>query len=440
MMFLDYIRGNRKGENARKVEYDAMSDPFLADAIDGFDTVVGNHDEQIAALQKRVSDLTVTHKRKSGAWKIAAAAILVIALVGGYFVHMNHESSMMSAHQADNGTFIYLYAPDEYVEKKRQELTEMQEHNMQMGETINPIVEISNLHDVIKPHEIFIVYLPNHTNLKDSELNELRDNLSESYYADNRNTRTESEADRRNVQAEARARADAYNRQMAEATGVITAEPVMPAASIVYEKKDNVLKGRVVDEYNEPMIGAYIAEKGTSNGTVTDIDGNFTLKTSNDNPKLVASMIGYETIEISKLKDSQLITMKEDSRTLSETVVTGMGAARKQSMTGSKSTSPSIGFGGLSSSVPSKSEPVGGMKNYKKYIEDNKRRPTSGECAQKKGTVKLQFFISEEDGSPKHIKVVKGVCKELDDEAIRLVREGAKWSYSPAKIKLDVKF
>lgn len=95
------------------------------------------------------------------------------------------------------------------------------------------------------------------------------------------------------------------------------------------------VKGTVVDGTGEPVIGANIMVKGTTNGTITDIDGNFTL--NNAKGTLVISFIGYKTQEIAvKGNETNLkIVLKDDSELLDEVVVVGYGTQKKATMTGS---------------------------------------------------------------------------------------------------------
>ena len=91
------------------------------------------------------------------------------------------------------------------------------------------------------------------------------------------------------------------------------------------------------DETGEPLIGATIMEKGTTNGTATDIDGNFTLSVE---PKatLVVSYVGYDPLEVPVDGKTELkITMKENATMLAETVVIGYGTVKKTDATGSVS-------------------------------------------------------------------------------------------------------
>lgn len=90
------------------------------------------------------------------------------------------------------------------------------------------------------------------------------------------------------------------------------------------------VSGRVVDINGEPVIGASIQEKETSNGVITDIDGNFSFNVASRTAKIVISFIGYKTVELSaidpKLKN---VVMMEDSETLDEVVVIGYGTQKK---------------------------------------------------------------------------------------------------------------
>lgn len=95
------------------------------------------------------------------------------------------------------------------------------------------------------------------------------------------------------------------------------------------------VSGTVTDSQNEPIIGANIIEKGTSNGTVTDYDGKFTLDVS-DNAFLRISYIGYLEQEIAtEGKSVFYITLQEDFKALDEVIVVGYGVQKKATLTGS---------------------------------------------------------------------------------------------------------
>lgn len=90
--------------------------------------------------------------------------------------------------------------------------------------------------------------------------------------------------------------------------------------------------GVVVDNFGDAVIGATVMQKGTSNGTVTDIDGNFKINVNNGDI-LSVSYIGYVTQEFPAAKDMRIV-LKEDAQSLQEVVVTGYQVQRKVDLTG----------------------------------------------------------------------------------------------------------
>jgi len=95
------------------------------------------------------------------------------------------------------------------------------------------------------------------------------------------------------------------------------------------QQRKNRITGKVIEESGEPIIGANIVEKGTTNGTVTDSDGNFSL-TVDENASLQISYIGYLSQDITIAKRSKIdVTLLEDLKGLEEVVVVGYGSIEK---------------------------------------------------------------------------------------------------------------
>jgi TonB-linked SusC/RagA family outer membrane protein len=106
----------------------------------------------------------------------------------------------------------------------------------------------------------------------------------------------------------------------------------------VQQQQRKQIAGKVTDERGEPVIGANIIEKGTTNGTVTDIDGNFSISLE-EGAALQISYIGYLEQEIPTTgKTSLNIILREDTRALDEVVVVGYGTQKKVNLTGAIST------------------------------------------------------------------------------------------------------
>jgi TonB-linked SusC/RagA family outer membrane protein len=111
---------------------------------------------------------------------------------------------------------------------------------------------------------------------------------------------------------------------------------VMPDKTKV--KQELVVKGKVTDSEGHPLPGVNIVEKGTTNGAVTDMDGNYTISLSSEDAVLTFSFVGYLDEEVSVAGKSNIdITLVEDIQSLDEVVVIGYGTAKKSDLTGSVS-------------------------------------------------------------------------------------------------------
>ena len=105
------------------------------------------------------------------------------------------------------------------------------------------------------------------------------------------------------------------------------------------------LTGTVLDENGEGLFGAAVTEAGTTNGVITDMDGNFAIQVSNAAKTLEITFIGYttETVQIPST-GSIVVRMEPDRQMLQETVVIGYGVQRKSDLTGSVSNVSSEDF------------------------------------------------------------------------------------------------
>lgn len=110
---------------------------------------------------------------------------------------------------------------------------------------------------------------------------------------------------------------------------------VNPNQKVIQEEYS--VNGRVLDESDIGLPGATVFVKGTNNGTITDLDGNFSLKVSDGPQTLVFSFVGFMTQEISVNENSTAITiyLQPDIEALQEVVVVGYGQQKKESITGS---------------------------------------------------------------------------------------------------------
>ncbi|WP_279178995.1 SusC/RagA family TonB-linked outer membrane protein [Parabacteroides johnsonii] len=146
------------------------------------------------------------------------------------------------------------------------------------------------------------------------------------------------------------------------------------------------LTGTIVDEYGEPVIGANIVEKGTTNGTVTDIDGKFSLEVAPD-AVLTISFIGYIPKEITLKGEKELkVVLMEDTQTLDEVVVVGYGTQKKVNLTGAVEQVTSEVFDNRS--VPNVTQALqGSIPNLNIQLTDGK--PTRSASYNVRGTTSI---------------------------------------------------
>lgn len=111
-------------------------------------------------------------------------------------------------------------------------------------------------------------------------------------------------------------------------------QSIMAASAAQVVQQTGVVKGQVLDSTGEPVIGATVKIKGAKGGTVTDLDGNFSLNAAKGTT-LEVSYIGYKTQEVKVSASNLQIKLQEDAQQIADVVVVGYGTMRKKDLTGS---------------------------------------------------------------------------------------------------------
>ena len=209
---------------------------------------------------------------------------------------------------------------------------------------------------------------------------------------------------------------------MAASTGSMNAvsAPAM-ASSNAIEQQTGICKGIVKDATGETVIGASVVVKGTTNGTITGIDGDFTLSGVPKGSTLVVSYVGYLTQEIKFNGQPINVVLKEDSQTLDEVVVVGYGVQKKANLTGSVA---SINAEALESrSVASVSAAMAGQMPGVTAIQ------TSGAPGAQTGTITIRGKNSINAASP--LVIVDGIPGSMnnidpqDIESLSVLKDAA---------------
>ncbi|QNL36761.1 MULTISPECIES: carboxypeptidase-like regulatory domain-containing protein [Bacteroides] len=379
MKLLDYIRGLRKGKEAHRLEKESMQDPFLADAMDGYNQVEGNHEQRIEKLRMQVSAHSAKKKNTYAiTWSIAACLVIGFG-ISSYFLFL--KKSMTDE----------VFIAEESVPAKLPEATTP-------ATPTNPATPAAPVTPRADKKEMsasaVIEPMMEEALEQTAELQEVAATMDTS----------ESASDKK-----------------------------MRMAKVVTIPNSNIIQGKVTDEKGEPIIGASVAYKGTNIGTITNMNGEFSLVKKEGKKQLTAQFIGYDPVEIPvDTSQTMLIAMNENKQTLNEVAVVGYGTNKNKKST-------TVVTAKEQADKDMTPQPVIGKRKYQKYLKENLVRPTDEKCAQVKGKVVLTFLVNKE-GRPFYIKVKESLCESSDKEAIRLIQEGPDWIYGNKSVEITVKF
>ena len=418
MKLLDYIRGLRKGKEAHRLEKESMQDPFLADAMDGYNQVEGNHEQRIEKLRMQVSAHSAKKKSTYAiTWSIAACLIIGFG-ISSYFLFLK-KSMTDEVFIAEESVSIKLAKPAApptpaipatptvpatpqkeialATTKVKTDSTPISEITARQADKKDMIAKIQT---TSQPQGAPVAAVP------------MMEEVSEETAA----------------LQEVVATIDTFESESDKKMKMAKVATILP--------QNNMIKGIVTDKKGEPLIGASVAYKGTNIGTITNMNGEFSLVKKDGKKQLTAQFIGYDPVEIRvDTSRTMLIAMNENQQALNEVVVVGYGAKKKKKSV----TAGTVVKGDEQANKDITPQPVIGKRNYQKYLKENLVHPTDEKCAQVKGKVILTFLVNKE-GRPFYIKVKESLCESADKEAIRLIQEGPDWIYGNKLAEVTVKF
>ena len=187
-----------------------------------------------------------------------------------------------------------------------------------------------------------------------------------------------------------------------------------------------------------PVIGASVIIRGTTNGTLTDLDGKFTLTGLKKDDVIQVSFVGFQTRSVIVKDESPLTILLDDAvQNLDEMVVVGYASNGVGAPSGD-SDKKVVAVVDIPKVKETPQEKVifqvveempqfpGGMGEAMKFLAKNMKYPVAAQQAKIEGRVIVQFVV-EKDGSVSDVKVMRGVNSELDAEAIRVVSMMPKW-------------
>lgn len=405
MNLKDYIQGQRHGKDANQLEREAMTDPFLQDAIDGYDSVKGDHLSAIEKLEKRVSSPRKRIGNRVWIWTAVAAIVLLIGIPLLLQIPKEREdmivaSSQITQEEKENGTT--LFQEDTILTASHLELKKNEETTPKAKHLPSPSSA-------------------GQSSLKKTEKTVIKDPQKE-------------------ITGVLLGRVEEIATSEQEPDG----EPRSSETDSTEVQLDKIsVAGRIVDETGEPIIGATVKFGDGDISTTTDIEGDFQLTVPKDGQKtLIASFIGMKNLEIPLKENAGDIMMKADDMALNEVVVIGYGTQKKRNQTGSafitKKATEHIHVEntllGRDPASVAKATKSFGKEEFKKYFVENYDKNI---CTGQRITIVVDFFINP-IGQISQIDIKENSCPSLENEIKRLLLGSPPWSETNKKVTLRI--
>ena len=430
-----YWTGKLSPAEMHALEKAAMDDPFLADALEGYkNTSLANAglDSLKERLDKRVGAFVpvINLKRKRFTWVKAAAAVIIIVgmglLVQQLIFNDRNKDSIAVVEKDDKKAEVGANSNPIVVDSIKNLSTKSDSASFKpaqktsisptAGNYFNATTDTSKKEGgsdaVLKKRETEDVQALNAPVFADIE----RKDEPEKEKADLKKTLDDSTKTLNDQKFNA---ARSVAKPKANQEYFNTRDNVGISSGFTLNNKFNY---RVVDPQNNPVPFANVMNTGDNVGTYTDIRGNFNLVSSDSILHVQIRSLGYNAANYKLVPSNQsgTLVLNEDER--KETV------AQNRKVVNSLSRKDSAEI----------EEPEVGWGNYNTYVANNIQIPDNVRPKNTRSDVELSFDI-DKTGQPINIKVTRSSqCKECDDEAIRLLKEGPKWKRKGKKSKATV--
>ena len=463
-----YQEGKLSGKAAHRVERYLLENDFAQEAMEGFDGFdQSDIDEDIEILNRRVSN----NRRQFNWYYVAASVGLMLMAFAGVWIYVNQiEESGELSYQEESPTSEQPLSSDkqkpvntsDHKENKEDlqvdpDVTENAKSREKPATILPKKSEIKNDPMVIEESQVAgkvedskpIVQAPLLAEAREEEvdietLDEELEGISLSQIQ-----LEEGFSDAINLEEIEMDTAYLNSKLSGRVAGVMISEESRSASESrtqstlnVQNRKKVVIRGQasiqnhdltyvtgqVTDEDGNPLPGVTVTVKGSNVGTISDIEGNYKV------PRVKGTFLSFAYIGMESVdlrvgdQDTLNVTMETDVQALSEVVVIGYGTS-DQVEEGYKSARPAVG-----------------MSDYKEYLETNLQYPELAREQKIEGKVILKVTVNS-SGAITDVEVKRNLGFGCDEEAIRLVKEGPKWTPAErdgesvsSEVRVKVKF
>lgn len=433
-----YHKGQMNASEMHALEKAALDDPFLADAIEGYASSGTNYSADVSDLKDRLASRTggkVVPIRKKAiipAWlKVAAVVVFVAsAILLVTQLDLNRKEEIVS--QDSNKNAQVAVGTDSVNNQAASPAPE----NLSVDSTgvvTNPVTTVGATSNQVGFDRF------GNTFSDDVDSGRRASELTLSAITPNQNVAARKSA----TDTIAVPQGNALNEVVVTGFGAvkqnrIDSNAARSNASGVYRENANYLstmnifRGQVIDAQNNPLPFANITNTSDNVGTYTDARGNFTLTSPDSIMNVRVRSAGFEFnySQLNKnLKKNDIVLLEDKS------IPAYVVSSKKKN---------SVGFE-KGKRVLEEPEPADGWSAYDTYIVNNLNIPEDyktrishdAESATSTNEVRVSFAV-DKNGIPSDFKIEKSLCKECDEEAIRLIKEGPKWKYKKKRNRVTV--
>ncbi len=400
-----YLQGSMSAKEMHEMERAALQDPFLADAIEGFNNAPfeqsNKHLNEITALlqtNKEDAKVVVMSTKNFQWWRVAA---MVILLAGA----------------GTTGWYIFSLSSDEHHKNIAQV-------NVAKEQKADTIVQPAT----VDTNTVIAETLTAKANKDNTAL--VNNNLGKEKIIASPKAASGLATAPVLQNADKNAAPIIKKDENAETQAAITFAPVAPQTTKDFTKsgsqamldtvqfnfktKDvNEFKGRVTDNNKQPLANAVISA-GKQQATLTDANGYFTLKAPDSLLNVTVSSVGFASTQTAlKTNANNNIAVLPDNQSLSEVVVTGYATEKK---TKNKFVDADSAF------------PAGGWQSFQDYVYKklHKKLDSTNNGGSVSGDVEVEFLVHD-DGTPYNFNVIKSLGQAPDSQAIDLIKNGPRW-------------
>lgn len=381
-----------------------MEDPFLQDAIDGYDSAEGDH---IAAIEKLERQLSSPQKRIDKRVWIWVAAAVIVLLTGIplllYKPYTKEEVAVVSS--------------DIIQQKKEIAAPSLQKDTVLVADHFKPKKE---------ENAISKAALPPPSIREETPMNPepATENIERVPGKEIRLSTVQDVTEKTLIKEPQKNITEALTGRVA---GIAVSEPEqnknirIRGISSATQPDKMFVSGRITDETGEPIIGATVRIKNSNKGTITDTAGNFQLIVPKDEQgTLIASYIGMRKSEIPLKENVGDIMMKADEMALNEVIIVGYNTRKRGLRTGAVSAV--------------KDTTAFGEEEFRNYFTENYDKNI---CAEQNITIVVEFFI-DPLGRPAQIDIKENPCPALENEIKRLLLGSPRWSEVNRRVTLKI--